>query len=423
MAVYKLRPYQQEASDAAVQFFLSKDKWNGLIVAPTGSGKSLLIADIARQLDGNVIVLQPSKEILEQNFAKLKSYGVEDCSIYSASLKSKEVSRITFATIGSVINHIELFDNFKAVIVDECHGVNAAEGMYKTFIEKVPRKVLGLTATPYRLNTSQGIEVEGKFMPNGSYSSEKYFEDDGRPKKGVELVNKCILKFLTRTRPRMFSKVIYDIGIDKLLDQGYLSWIRYFPMQIIDQSRVKRNSTGRDFDERSLSKEFERVSLTDRLSDIVNRLLHPKNGVPRKGILVFTQFITESEALCQRIEGCEMLTGNTKPKERERIIQDFKSGRIKVLTNVGVLTTGFDYPELDTVVMARPTMSLAMWYQIVGRCIRPFKGKDAWVVDLGGNYERFGKVENLRLYEPKRGEYIIYGWVDNAWKPLTNVYY
>lgn len=200
MAVYKLRPYQQEASDAAVQFFLSKDKWNGLIVAPTGSGKSLLIADIARQLDGNVIVLQPSKEILEQNFAKLKSYGVEDCSIYSASLKSKEVSRITFATIGSVINHIELFDNFKAVIVDECHGVNAAEGMYKTFIEKVPRKVLGLTATPYRLNTSQGIEVEGKFMPNGSYSSEKYFENDGRPKKGVELVNKCILKFLTRTR-------------------------------------------------------------------------------------------------------------------------------------------------------------------------------------------------------------------------------
>lgn len=423
MAVYKLRPYQQEASDAAVRFFLSKDKRNGLIVAPTGSGKSLLVADIARQLDGNVIVLQPSKEILEQNFAKLKSYGVEDCSIYSASLNEKKISRITFATIGSVMNHLDLFDQFAALIIDECHGVNAVEGMYKKFIEKVPRKVLGLTATPYRLYTAQGIETEGQFMPNGSYKAEKYFHVDGRPKKGVQLVNKCILKFLTRTRPRVFSKVIYDIGIGKLLEQGYLARLRYFPMNVIDQSKVKRNSTGRDFDERSLSEEFARCSLADRLADIVNRLLNPKSGIPRKGILVFTRFIDESEALCARIPGCEMLTGDTKPKERERIIQDFKNGKIKVLSNVGVLTTGFDYPELDTVVMARPTMSLAMYYQIAGRIIRPFEGKDAWFIDLGGNYERFGKVENLRLAEPKPGEYIIYGWVQNAWKQLTNVYY
>lgn len=419
---FVLRPYQQQASDAAVSFFRSKSKGNGLIIAPTGAGKSILIADIARQLDGKVMVLQPSKELLEQNYAKLANYGIE-ASIYSASLKSKEVGQITFATIGSVANHMELFDDFAAVIIDECHAVNATGGQYKDFIEKVPRKVLGLTATPYRLYTSQGIEVNGEYMPNGSYKEDLYFEESGFPKEGVQMTNKCILKFLTRTRPRVFSSVVYEIGIDTLLKQGYLANIRYFPIKVVDANRVRRNSTGRDYDERSLSEEFQRVSLTERLAEIVRRLMAPKDGKPRKGILVFTRFIAESEELCRAVPGCTVLTGETKADERERIIKDFKEGKIKVIANVGVLTTGFDYPELDTIVMACPTMSLAKWYQCVGRCIRPSEGKDAWVVDLGGNIERFGKVENLRLAQPKNGEYIIYGWVCDKWKPLTNTYF
>lgn len=422
MSNFVLRPYQQAASDAAVRFFRSKTKDNGLIIAPTGAGKSILIADIARQLDCKVMVLQPSKELLEQNYEKLANYGIE-ASIYSASLKSKEVGQITFATIGSVANHMELFDDFAAVIVDECHAINSVAGRYKDFLEKVPRKVLGLTATPYRLYTSQGIEVKGEYMPNGSYKEEDFFDENGFPKAGVLLANRCILKFLTRTRPRVFKKVIYEIGIETLLKQGYLSYIRYFPLDVIDASRVSRNSTGRDYDERSLFAEYERVSLNEQLADIVRRLMSPKDGKPRKGILVFTRFIAESEALCRSVPGCAILTGETKPKERKRIITDFKAGRIKALANVGVLTTGFDYPELDTIVMACPTMSLAKWYQCVGRCIRPFEGKDAWVVDLGGNVERFGKVENLRFSQPKPGEYIINGWIKNEWKQLTNTYF
>lgn len=422
MGKFVLRKYQQEASDAAVSFFRSKSKGNGIIVAPTGAGKSILIADIARQLDGNVIVLQPNKELLTQNYAKLANYGIE-ASIYSASLKSKEVGQITFATIGSVANHMELFDDVAAVIIDECHLVNGEDGMYKRFIEKVPRKVLGLTATPYRLYTSQGIEVNGEYKPNGSFKEENYFEPNGMPKQGVRMTNKCILKFLTRTRERIFTHVLYDIGIDTLLQQGYLAQLRYFSLQVIDPNRVRRNSTGRDYDERSLAAEFERCSLADRLADIVRRLLNPKEGKPRRGILVFTRFVAESEALCRAIPDCAMLTGETKPDERERIVGEFKSGKIKVLTNVGILTTGFDYPELDTIVIARPTMSLSLYYQIVGRAIRPFEGKDGWIVDLGGNVERFGKVEHLKLFEPKPKQYVIYGWVQNTWKQLTNCYY
>lgn len=422
MSKFVLRPYQQQASDAAVKFFRSKSKGNGLIIAPTGAGKSILIADIARQLDGKVIVLQPSKELLEQNYAKLANYGIE-ASIYSASLKSKEVGQITFATIGSVANHMDLFDDFAAVIIDECHAVNATGGKYKDFIEKVPRKVLGLTATPYRLYTSQGIEVNGEYKPNGSYKQDKYFDENGSPKAGVQMTNKCILKFITRTRPRVFNTVLYDIGIDTLLEQRFLARMKYFPIKVIDTSKIRRNSTGRDYDEHSLSAEFARVSLTQQLARIVNRLLHPKDGVPRRGILVFTRFIEESEALCYSVPGCSMVTGDTPDDERARIITDFKAGRIKVLANVGVLTTGFDYPELDTVVMACPTMSLAKWYQCLGRAIRPFPGKQPWIVDLGGNYERFGEVENLRLHQTRPGEYAIWGWVQGNWKQLTNCYF
>lgn len=405
--IYTLRDYQQQASDAAINFFKSKRERNGILVLPTGAGKSLVIADIAHRLDGNVLVFQPSKEILEQNFDKLRSYGVEDCSIYSASFNSKEISRITFATIGSVKSHMEDFNHFRYIIVDECHGVNPQGGMYKDFFDCAKRKILGLTATPYRLTSAQiCLDENGRYDPT------------------CEPQNKCILKFLTRTRPRVFHDVIYQVEIQTLLQRGYLSKLNYYDMTILPQEGLKRNTTGMDFDEKSLFDEFQRVNLQDHLVNIVRRLQKPKSGIPRKGILVFTKFLEESENLCRSIDDCEMLSGETPKKERERIIRDFKSGKIKVLTNVGVLTTGFDYPELDTVVMARPTMSLAMYYQILGRAIRPHPSKEAgWIVDLCGNIKRFGKVEDLRLFERKPGEYFIQGIADNQYKQLTQVYF
>lgn len=195
---YVLRDYQQKASDAAVSFFNNKaKKTNAIMVLPTGSGKSLIIADIAARLDGHTLVFQPSKEILEQNFKKLCSYGILDCSIYSASFNSKEISRITFATIGSVKNHPELFTHFKNIIVDECHLVNPKEGMYKDFFDAVKCKVLGLTATPYRLSSSRDF---------GS-----------------------MLKFITRTKPHVFSEVIYHVQVYDLyiFKKVGLWWLKY----------------------------------------------------------------------------------------------------------------------------------------------------------------------------------------------------
>ncbi len=422
---YQLRDYQQEASDSAVSFFRTNTGRNGLLILPTGAGKSLVIADIAFRLGEPMLVLQPSREILSQNYGKLKSYGVEDCSIYSASLNSKEISRITFATIGSIMAHIDDFDHFKYIIVDEAHNVNASQGQYKDFFAKVKRKILGLTATPYRLNsTVQYLDNEGKqhFRPKDEEGSQKF--DVRLLNRELRMETRCVLKFLTRTRPRIFHDVVYQVDISTLLERGFLAKVEYFDLSIVDQAKLKRNSTGMDFDDRSLSSEFKQTDFGRYLLDVVHRLLHPKRGGARRGILVFAKYIEECEALQKQLPSCAVVTGSTPKKERDEILDNFKSGCIDVLVNVGVLTTGFDYPELDTVVMARPTMSLALYYQILGRGIRPHPSKKStWFVDLCGNIKRFGRVEDLHLAEPNPGEYIITGNTDGGIRQLTNVYF
>lgn len=369
--MYNLRYYQKEASDTAVKLFNGKTDKNGLIIIPTGGGKSLILADIASRLEGPLLVFQPSKEILQQNFAKLQSYGIIDCGCYSASVGRKDINRITFATIGSVMNNMRDFDCFKNIIVDEAHYVNSKAGQYKKFIEAKNRQVVGLTATPYRLDKCAG----------GS-----------------------MLKFLTRTRPRIFSKVIYCCQIGELLSKGFLANLSYYDITSIDLRRVRSNSTGADYDEKSLIAEYERSGFYDKLSNTVVKVMQPKSGIPRKGILVFTAFRKESESLVSKLQSlgikAAIVTCDTPKREREDILQRFKKGEIKVVSNCGTLTTGFDYPELDTVILARPTKSLALFYQMVGRAIRPSEGKIGWVVDMAGNYSRFGNVADLYIARP-----------------------
>lgn len=384
---YKLRPYQQEASDSAVAFLTDpRQKGHGIIIAGTGTGKSVIIADIASRLDGDVLVLQPSKEILEQNFAKFQSYGFLFSSIYSASCGTKEVSKVTFATIGSIYRHVKTFAHFRYCIIDECDVVNPADGMYKNFLTAVGCRVVGLTATPYRLAQTQ----EGS-----------------------------ILRFITRTRPRFFSEVLYYTQQEDMMQRGYLSPMEYYCIDTIDMRRLKTNSTGQNYTDASIRAEFERCGFSDQLSSTIFRLLHNAK-IPRKGILVFTQFIDEAERLVERFGYlARIVTGDTPKKEREEILEKFKAGEVRVVANVNCLSVGFDYPELDTVVLARPTRSLRLYYQQVGRAIRPHKDKPcAWIVDLVGNSKLFGRVETLRLRDTNgRGKWI----VENNGKQLTNI--
>lgn len=314
--VYQLRDYQKRASDAAVNAFRSKRGKNGILVLPTGSGKSLVIADIASRIDCPLLILQPSKEILEQNYAKYCSYGYMNGGIYSASVGKKEINRVTFAMIGSVINHLDYFNHFKYVLIDECHLVKPSDGMYKRFIEASDRVVIGLTATPYRLYSDRF---------GGSQ-----------------------LKFITRTKPRVFTDVLYYCQIHELLYQGYLAKLNYYDVTALDMRNVRSNSTGADYNDKSLVEEYQRSGFYGNLVNTVLRLLRPKSGVPRKGILVFTKFVKEAEELVRDIPCSAIVTGTMSKKEREDILKDFKLGLIKVVVNVGVLTCLSEDTEILT---------------------------------------------------------------------------
>lgn len=368
------------------------------------------MADIANRLDGDTLVLQPSKEILAQNYDKMCSYGKE-CSIYSASMKSKEISKITFATIQSVMHDLDSFDHFRNIIVDECHRVNPKEGQYVDFIKKTKRKVLGLTATPYILGSTR-VPIKG---PDGKVVKNVF----GEP----EMQRGAILRFLTRMKPKVFKELLYYCQVWDLLQQGYLAEVKYYdvtPQSFLDaRAKLLRNTTGMDYDADSVQRSFRYAGMYSYLVSIIRRLLN----AGRKHILVFCHTLSEAEGLTGCFQNCAYVSGETNQNERDRILQEFKVGNIRVVANVGVLTTGFDFPALDTVVMARPTMSLAMYYQIVGRLLRPFQGKEPWFIDLCGNVRRFGHVEHLWLTCPSAGEWQVKGYVGGIWTQLTNIFF
>jgi DNA repair protein RadD len=379
---YQLRQYQQEAVDAGVDFLLSERKRNGLIVLPCGSGKSLVIANIAQQLDGPCLVFQPGREILQQNLAKFKSYGYNP-AVFSASMGRRNIGDITLATIGSVKNRAHLFEDFPYVLVDECSLVDPKKGMYRDFFKALGNvKICGFDATPFRLSTS-------------SFGT--------------------ILKFLTRTRPRVFDELIYYAQNSDLYDEGFLMKPEYHEVKGFNRHALRANSTGADYTDKSVQMHFDEINFKDKVVKVVDRLM--ANG--RKNCLVFTRFVEEAEYVANRT-GAAIVTADTPTAERQAILEEFKRGNIRVAVNVGVLGVGFDFPELETVVLARPTMSLRIFVQQVGRCVRTAPGKEStWVVDMVSLVPQFGKIENLTLVDGGNGKW----YYADGDRPLTNVYF
>ena len=379
---FELRPYQTESIDLSVAFLNGNNNDNALVILPTGSGKSVVIAKILEPLEGKTIVFQPSKEILEQNFEKFSNYG--KASIYSASAGEKRIDKVTFCTIGSVINKKHLFKGLENILIDECHLVNSNAGMYCEFIKAFPKaKVLGLTATPYRLETTS---------------------------TGPQLT------FLTRSSPRIFDKVLYYVQNDFLFNAGFLAELEYYNFDVIDRSKLEVNSSGTDFTQTSLRRYYKSIDMPSRIVRNALTILGK-----RKNLLIFCSLIEEATSVHKRIPGSAILTGETKKEERERILSLFKKGTIKCLINVGVLTTGFDYPALEAVLMARSTMSLSLYYQIVGRVMRIFTYADGtkkkgWFIDMGGNINFFGKIETMQIVD-NNGYLSIW----NNGRQLTNV--
>lgn len=353
------RYYQEEAIQKCWAHFASRCAQPAVCVLPTGAGKSLVISEVAKRIGGQVLVLQPSKEILEQNIAKYRALGCE-AAIYSAIMGKKERSAVTFATIGSVVGNRRGFAGFNQIIIDECHVVNAEKGLYEFFLSgQREAVVVGLTATPYRLRRI------------GSAS---------------------VIEFLTRTQPSFFKNIIHVTQQAELKAAGFLCPIRYKRHYEVNTENVIVR--GGEYEEGSLRREFERA----RIEDLVIQEIEECGG--RRAVLVFVEFLDILEKVKQKMPEIEYVTGGTDVEERARKIRQFRSGEIKVLVNVGVLTTGFDFPELDTIIVAKATRSLSLWYQIIGRGQRIAQGKeDCLVVDMCDNLRLLGDVQDLQVVE------------------------
>ena len=379
---YKLRKYQVEAVETGIKFFGSADRTKPLLVLPTGSGKSLIIAYIVKALRGKVLILQPTKELLEQNYCKYENAiqghpELEQAGIFSASVGVKEIKRVTFAMIGSVVNRAEEFADVEYILIDECHKVPPKKSsMYVDFLSKMYVKVIGLTATPFRLKTYNDPWCKGKKFSK--------------------------INLLNRETPRFFNKFLHVTQIGQMYDEGFLCPINYIEMQF-DGAFLKLNSTGAEYSEKSLKEAISRNKIIEKIPGILKQAF--EKG--RTACLVFVQSVEEARQLASITPFSAYVHALTEKKEREQIIKDFKNGNIKTIFNVGILVEGFDYPDLDTIILARPTMSLTLYMQMIGRGIRIAKDKEhCSVLDMCGNIKRFGKIEELRIEFDR-----IFGWV------------
>ena len=364
--MYKPYPRQQEAIDKMVAFVESKTTKKGLFVYPTSFGKSVVIANVASKFpDKYFINLVPKKELLEQNYEKYTSYGYEG-SICSASLGSNDIGKVTFATIGTLKKHIDFFKDKEVVILsDEAQNGSLKGSQLDKFVNGIKScKLVGTTATPLRLKPGMG---------------------------GSEL------KMMNRMRDCIFTSIEDVVQIQEVVEEGKWTKLLY-DVEDMDESALQLNTTGTDYTLKSLKLFSEKNDIVSKCEAAVKKLL----SEGRTSIIVYTSFIEEAEALQQRLNNCMALHSKMDKNLRDLTVKEFKEGNLQVVANVGILIEGFDKPDLSAIVMARPTNSITIYYQSIGRLVRlhPDK-KNAKVVDLSGNFNKFGKVEDINFEDSK----------------------
>ena len=382
------RPYQSEAVEAVYEHLRTKDN-NPCVVLPTGTGKSLVLAQIAKDTvekwNGRVLILAHVKELLEQNADKIRKLCPElKIGIYSAGLRSRDTTeQVIVAGIQSVYNKACELDAFDLVVVDEAHAISSeGDGMYRTFLADMkvinPHvRVIGLTATPFRLKGGLICKPEN-----------------------------------------ILNEICYEAGLKEMIQQGYLS-----PL-ISRAGRAEANLAnlhirGGEFISDEVAAAMDNDALVTSACREIVELTRD-----RKSVLIFTASVDHCKHVAEKIQAfsgneCALVTGDTSPAERAEIIARFKGEFIpadlfgtpkpplKFLANVNVLTTGFDAPNTDCVVMLRPTNSPGLLIQCAGRGTRlsPETGKSSCLfLDYGGNILRHGPLDMIKVKEPGSGK-------------------
>ncbi|MCM1066831.1 MAG: DUF3820 family protein [Muribaculaceae bacterium] len=371
-----LRENQEEPIRKAIEFFNEKNPKPSLIVLPTAWGKSILTAFVAQNTEDKLLVIQPSKELLEQNFRKYDmlcgGFG-SNAGIYSASFGKREIAQITYATIGSIKNLGEEFKKrgFTKMLIDEAHLYpREQDSMLGKFLkESGITHVLGITATPVKLQTN-------------------------RDRSG-QTFSKLVM-LTSRSKKGNFFKDIIHVGqISEMVRLGFWSKLKYQAAGF-DDSLLVFNSSKSEYTEDSVQRAYDANGGSEAL-------LRALDSIPdRKHILVFTPSVADAIALSEHYPNSGVIYGDMDKAQREQTIADFKAGRLRVIFNVRVLSTGFDYTGIDCIILGISTASIALYYQIIGRATRIQEGKeDALIWDFGGNVARFGKVEDITFEQGK----------------------
>ena len=365
----ELRPYQLEAIEALYAYLREHDD-NPCVVLPTASGKTPCLATICRDAvlkwEGRVIVLAHVKELLEQAADKLQAICPDVMvGIFSAGLGRKDtLAPVIVAGIQSAYKRANELGHFDLAICDESHLVPAeGEGMYRTLLADLKAinpaiRIIGLTATPFRMSTGPICTPEN-----------------------------------------ILNKVCYEIGVKDLIEQGFICPLR--------SKAGKQKADTKDLHIRGgefIPDEVQALMNTDTLVEAACKEIIDQSQ-DRRAVLVFTSGIEHGRHVAATLvamgQRAETVFGDTLPFERDRILTDFKEGKLKYLVNVNVLTTGFDAPICDCVAILRPTMSPGLFYQMVGRGFRLHPGKEfCRILDHGGNTMRHGPVDMVGFAAP-----------------------
>lgn len=365
-----LRPYQQAAITSIYGYF-QNSTGNPLVVIPTAGGKSLVMAAFIEGVlkawpDQRILIVTHVRELIAQNHAEMIGLWPEaPAGIYSAGLGKREAqARILFAGIQSIHRRAQEIGHTDLVLIDEAHLIPGnSSTMYRRFLDGLAQinptlKVIGLTATPFRLDS--GMLHEGKSA--------------------------------------LFTDIAYEAPVRELIDAGYLSpLVSKQPATRLDVSKV--GTRAGDFIQRDLAAAVDKDVITRAaVTEII------EHGAERKSWLAFCSGVEHARHVAEEFGrqgvSCRTIFGDTPKDERDAIIAAFKRGEIRALASMGVLTTGFNAPGVDLIALLRPTKSAGLYVQMVGRGTRLAPGKETCLVlDFAGNVRRHGPIDLVR---PKR---------------------
>lgn len=418
--MYVLRDYQQKAVDS-IYDYLRERAGNPCVVIPTAGGKSAVIAALCRDAvinwDGRVLILAHVKELLQQTAEKLQAIcPTVRVGTYSAGLKKRETEApVIVAGIQSVHGKAAQLGRFDLVIVDETHLIGE-EGRYRELIADLQvinpdLRVIGLTATPYRLSSGAICKPDGILQ-------EICFEVSVKVLMNRGFLSKMVSKAGAAQADTSLLRIVRG-EFDQEQTEGLFDSIAQAATEEILEKTVDR---------RSVLIFCQNVEHARRVSKIIRGAKRGLNALAREQLQPSQDLFGEiqdpftagvaadwlddhghpSKAVRHDLNGAFSVAevyGDTPPAERAKILEDFKAGNLKYLVNVNVLTTGFDAPNIDCVVLLRATVSPGLYYQMVGRGFRICEGKEnTLILDFGENVKRHGPVDCIKMRVDRKRE-------------------